>query len=185
MPSLSFHFATHFLVAPFSPLYFLHSCIQQTFTMLQRSFLMINETSLIIAWSQWKEGSICMKLLDNFNETFLMSAFKNVATIVLETIAELGGSGWHQFMTRPWLCSMFHVKVYEEANPSLHFASYFSHRIAARVLAKVSLIIIDRVPDYLVLLQLLQGWLDFTSLSRSAVEISRINHPLFLPHPPP
>lgn len=34
-----------------------------------------------------------MKLLDNFNETFLMSAFKNVATIVLETIAELGGSG--------------------------------------------------------------------------------------------
>ena len=129
MPSLSFHFATHFLVAPFSPLYFLHSCIQQTFTMLQRSFLMINETSLIIAWSQWKEGSICMKLLDNFNETFLMSAFKNVATIVLETIAELGGSGWHQFMTRPWLSSMFHVKVYEEeANPSLHFASYFSHR---------------------------------------------------------
>ena len=95
------------------------------------------------------------------------------------------GSGWHQFMTRPWLCSMFHVKVYEEANPSLHFASYFSHRIAARLLAKVSLIIIDRVPDYLVLLQLLQGWLDFTSLSRSAVEISRINHPLFLPHPPP
>ena len=84
------------------------------------------KASLIIAW---KEGSICMKLLDNFNETFLMSAFKNVATIVLETIAELGGSGWHQFMTRPWLCSMFHVKVYEEeANPSLHFASYFSHR---------------------------------------------------------
>ena len=34
------------------------------------------KASLIIAW---KEGSICMKLLDNFNETFLMSAFKNVS----------------------------------------------------------------------------------------------------------
>lgn len=157
--------------------------------MLQRSFLkriMINEKQVLLLHER-KEVSAwnCLITLMRLFWCQRLKMCRNDCFRNYCNNQHCCGSGWHQFMTRPWLCSMFHVKVYEEANPSLHFASYFSHRIAARLLAKVSLIIIDRVPDYLVLLQLLQGWLDFTSLSRSAVEISRINHPLFLPHPPP
>ena len=157
--------------------------------MLQRSFLkriMINEKQVLLLHER-KEVSAwnCLITLMRLFWCQRLKMCRNDCFRNYCNNQHCCGSGWHQFMTRPWLCSMFHVKVYEEANPSLHFASYFSHRIAARLLAKVSLIIIDRVPDYLVLLQLLQGWLDFTSLSRSAVDISRINHPLFLPHPPP